>query len=231
MRGDVAAIHEQSGIRHLDEIVGAAAEEYVNPRADVGREKCAPRRLPRRVFGGRFCRHGLRINEAGLDGVLPFSPELATPVVFKRGGVRAVEVERGLARAAGREPFDDDGAAGFRAVPFAEGFAEFRADGLVVRRDGDERVLSLEHRLVALRPHEDGADDDREHGGEQGEIFSHALFRRRQHDDIRGVRAREQPAVIVSENEFRIQLENLQRPLARRESVLRHLAEIDALED
>ena len=183
VRGDVAAVHEQAEGGHLDEIERATAEKYVNLCADIRREKCAPRGLALRVRRGRIRGDRARVEAAFLCVVVPFFSERAFPVRLECRAVCAVQIQRALARAAGREPFHDDGAARLRAVPFAECLAEFRADGLVVRRDDGERVLALEHRLVAARTHEDGAEHDCEQHGEQGEIFAHAT---------RGARSRRQ---------------------------------------
>ena len=153
-----AAVDEVSGLRLFFKIIGAAAEKEVDAAVHVGGQKRPPGGLGRRVFGGRQTGLDARIGEGVRHLVAPSALERVGPVVLERCRVFAIEVARDLARAADDPPVDENRFAGLLPVPALEAEPELVADGLVVRRDDDQRDVRPHCRRL-FRPQQERQGD------------------------------------------------------------------------
>jgi hypothetical protein len=168
MRLEHSGVDQPAGLRLTLEVVGAAAKEEVDAASDIGRQKRPARFLHDR--GRVSCQPG--VLKTGLNLRAPRFAEGARPVMFECRHVFALEKTRDLTRAAHDPPVDRDRAAGPALVPVRKSPREFVADGFVVRRDDDQRVVRLGHAHPFGSQHERHCDDHQQREDDEQSLHS-----------------------------------------------------------
>src|SRR5690606_26641644 len=122
-----------------NEVVAATAEKQIDAASDIRFKKCRACGLG--LFAGVFAETTVRKRRLHLHAPVP--PLHVLPVVLKRRDVFRLQEAGDLAGAADYAPINTHRAPGAGAIPIAKRDGVFMANGFVVWRDDDQRVVGL----------------------------------------------------------------------------------------